>query len=644
MFTKATAAAPRVALVGCSALKSPTPAAAREFYTSPLFRAAYAYAEKTADLVFVVSALYGAVTPEQVLKPYDRSLRGLRKSEREDWGARTVAEVLGSARVRRFGEKPVLVLLAGEVYADALLHGAHWHNLPRPEEPLRKIAGVGKRIAWLRAHTPAEGAPLRPVEAMAAGKEAKAGERRRRLGSVAGWGSRRMDLARRGFARNVREDQDRVERKRRREAVKEAGAVARSVVANINQQIREASAQCKAAAIEARTGRLDAKTRANAALAEAAKDCATRKADALHPGDARKDCARFRRLARAQANAINAAAIENSRFVSGLCASSKATVRRDGEKKIAEALKQLADAEEYWRLVRPKKKARGTPAPRRARSSSGERLAEWREQQVGNIPAQWRGYCASRWPELVRRSKASGGRIEPWEACAELVGGDDPTVEFREWQASQMTDEAAEKKYAQALAEQEREYYANLDKEPPPKSEKRPSFRARTKPKESTAKASTPKASAKTSKASMPKRSAKASAPKASKDKGPLRINQAQGIPAQDLPLELRERAEVLAQDLDVGDAYFVTFDGEGPSGAHVLHEPGMGQAWVRLDHPGASAVLLDSAKKRSANTAAEVALRYATERQNAKAAGSKPRAGRRAAKATAAGAEEIPF
>ncbi|WP_438037353.1 hypothetical protein [Sorangium sp. So ce204] len=50
---------------------------------------------------------------------------------------------------------PRLVVLAGMLYTGALAHGAHWHNLPRPEEPMRGIAGCGLRIKWLRANTPA---------------------------------------------------------------------------------------------------------------------------------------------------------------------------------------------------------------------------------------------------------------------------------------------------------------------------------------------------------------------------------------------------------------------------------------------------------------------------------------------------------
>ena len=145
MFTEKKPGAPRVALVGCSASKLKHAAPARELYTSALFRSAYAYAEKTCDAVLIVSAFYGVVAPKAIIRPYDWSLRKYRKSEREDWGVRTVGQLLPS-----FALPPLLVILAGRVYADALLHGAHWHGLPLPERPLTGIRGCWPRAKWLR--------------------------------------------------------------------------------------------------------------------------------------------------------------------------------------------------------------------------------------------------------------------------------------------------------------------------------------------------------------------------------------------------------------------------------------------------------------------------------------------------------------
>jgi hypothetical protein len=144
MFTEKKSGALRVGLVGCSASKLKLAAPAQELYTSALFRAAYAYAEKTCDAVLIVSAFHGVVAPKAIIRPYDWSLRRYRKSERENWGVRTMGYLLPS-----FAQPPLLVILTGRIYADALAHGAHWHNLPLPERPLAGIRGVGPRVKWL---------------------------------------------------------------------------------------------------------------------------------------------------------------------------------------------------------------------------------------------------------------------------------------------------------------------------------------------------------------------------------------------------------------------------------------------------------------------------------------------------------------
>jgi hypothetical protein len=151
MFTQAEPNAPRAALVGCAKIKQ-SEAPAKFFYDSPLFHASMLYAENLANH-WIVSAKHGLVEPGTVLQYYDFKLDELRKSEREDWGARTLQQ-FASAKV-----KPRLVILAGRLYADALLYGAHWHNLPKPETPLAGIAGVGKRIAWLKANVSNGAAP-----------------------------------------------------------------------------------------------------------------------------------------------------------------------------------------------------------------------------------------------------------------------------------------------------------------------------------------------------------------------------------------------------------------------------------------------------------------------------------------------------
>ncbi|MDI1444632.1 DUF6884 domain-containing protein [Polyangium sp. 6x1] len=604
MFTEKQPGAPRVALVGCSALKGDKAAPAKDFYTSPLFRAAYAYAEATCDAVFIVSAFHGLVEPHQVLEPYDRSLRGLRKVEREDWGARTVGELLPGYHG---GPLPVLVLLAGEVYADALRHGAHWHNMPRPEEPLRGIRGVGRRIAWLRNHTPKPrflphpddpgfeaaiadmvsrrqdawlvyghsgraGAPWRvlfeaggrpeaeafynkrirdtgkltykatalrhkgwtirddgiapavdgitPSFAAAVGREEASRTRWEREQRRNYWGrgaprreearpaertrpaqkrrepepvaprplevrapalrqGRAVTMARRRQKKlSAAEENYRAWRKEARERLKSANKLVRDTVRSINGQIQEAMTQCKANSAAARVATLEARSQARKVLDEAAADCKRRKElSTFRPGDARKDCARLGKLARANANNIKAVALAASRDQARTCAATKATLRKDGEEKIKEAIKELAAAEDRWREVRPEWKPRGSTSSRR-RVSPGERAAEYRQEQLGNVPDEIRGFCSDNWPRLLGIAKEAKGRKAPYEACMEIayVPGGDKSPNFEEWRAKKEPTAKQQDRLYEKLAEEA--YYASLDENPPPKSEKRPGFRA----------------------------------------------------------------------------------------------------------------------------------------------------------------------
>src|SRR2546430_14040582 len=85
----------QVGLVACSRTKTNRPVPARELYVSPLFRAASAYAERTygSGRWLILSARYGLVAPDQILSPYDLSLRQLTARQREAWGDRIAIEL-----------------------------------------------------------------------------------------------------------------------------------------------------------------------------------------------------------------------------------------------------------------------------------------------------------------------------------------------------------------------------------------------------------------------------------------------------------------------------------------------------------------------------------------------------------------------
>lgn len=132
----------RVGLVGCASAKLHRQAPARELYTSSLFRKAFAYAELTCDLVFVLSAKHGLVHPDTVLEPYDVKLGTNARTSPTiaDWSAkvnRQLEDALADV------EHPLLVTLAGQQYRTFLYRSAWPH-----EVPMRGL-GIGEQLAWL---------------------------------------------------------------------------------------------------------------------------------------------------------------------------------------------------------------------------------------------------------------------------------------------------------------------------------------------------------------------------------------------------------------------------------------------------------------------------------------------------------------
>lgn len=150
----------RVALIGCGKTKLDGSHPARALYTGPLFRAALAHAERTADRVYVVSARYGLLDLDRVILSYDETLSGKPKREREDWGDKVTRELFR----RLAGRRVEVTILAGQDYASPIAHRLYLASI-RPdstvlaiERPLTGL-GVGQRLAWFRERAPRAARP-----------------------------------------------------------------------------------------------------------------------------------------------------------------------------------------------------------------------------------------------------------------------------------------------------------------------------------------------------------------------------------------------------------------------------------------------------------------------------------------------------
>jgi len=72
----------RIALVSCVKTKRNSAVAAKDMYISQLFVGMRRYAEQNSDDWFILSAEHGVLQPDQVIAPYERTLKTMSKLKR----------------------------------------------------------------------------------------------------------------------------------------------------------------------------------------------------------------------------------------------------------------------------------------------------------------------------------------------------------------------------------------------------------------------------------------------------------------------------------------------------------------------------------------------------------------------------------
>src|SRR6476660_3793703 len=106
-----------IILVTCVKSKAARPSAAKDLYTSALFKKQRAYAEKVNVPWFILSAEHGLVAPDEWLAPYERYLPETPASYRAAWGGWVAArlELLAGPL-----QDSVIEIHAGSTYLDVI--------------------------------------------------------------------------------------------------------------------------------------------------------------------------------------------------------------------------------------------------------------------------------------------------------------------------------------------------------------------------------------------------------------------------------------------------------------------------------------------------------------------------------------------
>lgn len=132
-------------LVSCAKKKKPGKHPAKDIYISTLFKKARACVEQRlqpTDAWFILSGKYGILCPDDVIKPYDKTLNKMNKKERQIW-AENVLDSLASIITKT----DKVVILAGKPYRE-FLHGKLLAMCQHVEIPLEGMR-IGEQLHLL---------------------------------------------------------------------------------------------------------------------------------------------------------------------------------------------------------------------------------------------------------------------------------------------------------------------------------------------------------------------------------------------------------------------------------------------------------------------------------------------------------------
>jgi cytoplasmic iron level regulating protein YaaA (DUF328/UPF0246 family) len=132
-------------LVSCVKSKREHRCRARDMYTSPLFQKMMAYAlSLKPKCIFILSAKYGLLSPEDMIEPYEQTLKTMKIAERRAWAQ----GVLSALRQTCDLDADDFVFLAGDAYRQNLVPHIRYYTVP-----MEGLA-FGKQLQWLERQVP----------------------------------------------------------------------------------------------------------------------------------------------------------------------------------------------------------------------------------------------------------------------------------------------------------------------------------------------------------------------------------------------------------------------------------------------------------------------------------------------------------
>lgn len=134
----------KIVLLSCTKSKLDKPSPAQELYSaSPMFKKTLEYGKSLdPDKMYILSAKHHLVPMTKVLAPYDKTLKEMKKDEKEKWAEETIKQ-MKSAGLNL--DKDTFVFLTGSEYMKPLK--PYIKNIEVPMEGKR----LGERLGWLNS-------------------------------------------------------------------------------------------------------------------------------------------------------------------------------------------------------------------------------------------------------------------------------------------------------------------------------------------------------------------------------------------------------------------------------------------------------------------------------------------------------------
>jgi cytoplasmic iron level regulating protein YaaA (DUF328/UPF0246 family) len=117
----------KIILISCVKGKCDRPMIAKELYKGPLFKNSLCVARKLQNdesKIFILSAKYHLVSLNELISPYDLTVKNFSDTQKEEWGNKVISELKKVSNI----ESDEYITLAGKEYINPISEIKNLHD------------------------------------------------------------------------------------------------------------------------------------------------------------------------------------------------------------------------------------------------------------------------------------------------------------------------------------------------------------------------------------------------------------------------------------------------------------------------------------------------------------------------------------